>query len=577
MKLLKVQISSGFRSLPPGFKLEFHKSGLEDTQIEPICMVGLNGSGKSNTLELISELFFYLERYANASDEDDLHELEQEEEERFSSGANAMGLALEMEYILNREAFHIARQTHRDSLSAYLNGISTPHIRIIKPGFKRPQFLYAEQGSSDEKFEPLIQELWKQVMPLRIIGYSSGQNELISNPYIKMDQHYFDSFEKRLRAEAKGKFQEKLDINRMFFMDYDSNKLTVLANYLIPNEKTDALKNLNKALKIDRLIQFSITIKLNAYNNEPIKLPAEVSRVIDDLKECATTWQDAKTGVKMRGEKAREIYMHFWVNEATRTAFQRRFRDAFKLYKDLYNLRLLNIYTLPTSIRKMVREAGAGTNLSALIPRPEESKIVFSIEDIAFKKKNTEEKVFYRQLSDGEHQLLHVLGLVVLMSEPGTLFLLDEPETHFNPEWRSKFVTFLNDCTTERVEKGRLKRRANEQEFLLTTHSPFVISDCKRHNVFVFSRLPGKREVKYRHPKEETFGASIINILDDCFDHSSLVAHMSAEKIRQAAKKKTIKGLDQSLSEFGDSPLRNRLILMKLNQLLFEQENQEKA
>ena len=32
------------------------------------------------------------------------------------------------------------------------------------------------------------------------------------------------------------------------------------------------------------------------------------------------------------------------------------------------------------------------------------------------------------------------------MDKLGTLFLFDEPETHFNPDWRSKFVSIINDA-----------------------------------------------------------------------------------------------------------------------------------
>ena len=62
MKIRHFTINSPFRSLPSPFILQFRQNNYyPDDNKEPICMVGLNGSGKSNSLELLSELFYYLE------------------------------------------------------------------------------------------------------------------------------------------------------------------------------------------------------------------------------------------------------------------------------------------------------------------------------------------------------------------------------------------------------------------------------------------------------------------------------------------------------------------------------------
>jgi len=66
-------------------------------------------------------------------------------------------------------------------------------------------------------------------------------------------------------------------------------------------------------------------------------------------------------------------------------------------------------------------------NLSDLLPKVAADEKVFHVGSICLKKKG--KKVYYKQLSDGEHQLLHITGALMLMEDPGTLFLLDEPET----------------------------------------------------------------------------------------------------------------------------------------------------
>ncbi|MCL1446541.1 AAA family ATPase, partial [Klebsiella quasipneumoniae] len=65
---------------------------------------------------------------------------------------------------------------------------------------------------------------------------------------------------------------------------------------------------------------------------------------------------------------------------------------------------------------------------------------------VRFTKQGVEEPMMLKELSDGEHQLLHSLGLCLLFRETNSLFLLDEPETHFNPHWRASFITRMRQC-----------------------------------------------------------------------------------------------------------------------------------
>src|SRR5258707_5516104 len=92
-----------------------------------------------------------------------------------------------------------------------------------------------------------------------------------------------------------------------------------------------------------------------------------------------------------------------------------------------------------------------------------------------FTKQGVEKPMLLKELSDGEHQLLHSLGLCLLFRNTNSLFLLDEPETHFDPDWRASFITRLRQCLPPTANVG--------QEMLITTHAPFLISDSKPDKV----------------------------------------------------------------------------------------------
>ena len=62
MKLISLKIRSDFRSLKNGFEINFHSLNDEDfSQFHPFCFAGLNGSGKSNVLEALAEIFYFLD------------------------------------------------------------------------------------------------------------------------------------------------------------------------------------------------------------------------------------------------------------------------------------------------------------------------------------------------------------------------------------------------------------------------------------------------------------------------------------------------------------------------------------
>jgi restriction system-associated AAA family ATPase len=131
------------------------------------------------------------------------------------------------------------------------------------------------------------------------------------------------------------------------------------------------------------------------------------------------------------------------------------------------------------------------------------------IKNFYFTKQGVEKPMLLKELSDGEHQLLHSLGLCLLFRETNSLFLLDEPETHFNPDWRANFISRLRQCLPGDGEYA--------QEMLITTHTPFLISDSKPDKVLVFAKDKASGKVSISHPPYNTLGASINKITMSTF------------------------------------------------------------
>lgn len=115
------------------------------------------------------------------------------------------------------------------------------------------------------------------------------------------------------------------------------------------------------------------------------------------------------------------------------------------------------------------------------------------------------EKVFpFEQLSEGEKQLLAVVGAVRLTNRPDNLLLLDEPDTHLNPQWSWDYT----DMLTKALKSDQQLRST----VLMATHDPVMISGLTREQVLL-AKSPDHTNPKFEHPVRNPRGQGIANLL----------------------------------------------------------------
>jgi restriction system-associated AAA family ATPase len=509
MKINRIKILSPFRGLKPLYEVVFNNLPNQD-RIEPLCFVGLNGSGKSNVLEVISECFYYLEAYSE--------ERSKKELERYKT---SFGFDMEFEMDPSFQDLNISWE----KLKGFTwSGTGNIKIRFLKEQNELPKMMFPDAKDPIE-----INERENFILPNRIVAYSSGMNELISNPFVKIDFFYLE----KIREQSKGLDTYRPQLNRMFLMDYEANKIITACTQIY--KKDNNIDILNKEINIKDIHSFSIYFKTLRYNYQPLLLPSSVTLIIEKLLKCATTSEVIDAG------KGKKYKLGFRIDENSRKAFFDNWDTAYDLFRDLYQLRLLNMFLIPDYQMKKARDIEHGKNLSAWLPKTSPVNQIFFMDDICFAG-DSGEKIIYKHLSDGEHQLLHSLSGLMLLETRNSIFILDEPDTHFNPEWRSRFISLLNDV---------LKIKIKEQLVFVTSHSPFVVSDCKSENVFFF-----KKNEETRTAKEidfNTYGASIDNILKNFFGSKHLISEYSYEKLKKVVEDGTIEELREAVEEFGES------------------------
>jgi len=156
-----------------------------------------------------------------------------------------------------------------------------------------------------------------------------------------------------------------------------------------------------------------------------------------------------------------------------------------------------------------------------------------------------------------------------MLSFPNALFLLDEPESHFNPQWRVKFLSRILDLPTN----GGLRRdtsNAAQQDCLLTTHAPFVPSDMPRNKIFIFEKEGGKAVV--RHPDIETYGTTFDTIIEECFGVRPPISRASLREIESLMQSDNAEEIKEGMSRLGPS-VEKAFLADRLQQLTDKSEN----
>jgi predicted ATPase len=130
------------------------------------------------------------------------------------------------------------------------------------------------------------------------------------------------------------------------------------------------------------------------------------------------------------------------------------------------------------------------------------------LEEVRIRVRRTDgEQMTFTELSEGEQQLLTVLGLIAFTGEDESLFLLDEPDTHINPKWASEYVRDTSDILAE----------ADGTHVLMATHDPIIVGEVEREDILLFELEDpeggGSQRVRIHTPVEAPQGLGVEGVL----------------------------------------------------------------
>jgi ABC-type transport system involved in cytochrome c biogenesis ATPase subunit len=327
-----------------------------------------------------------------------------------------------------------------------------------------------------------------EYLPRYVFGYYSGE----SLRMFEVFRQYLEAYDKKLRnGEDPGP-------KRLFYAMPVHSQFVLLAFLLQQSEVVRAFLDDHLGLDPDEGVQSVLFVlrqppwKSKATDGDPRFWNAR--GVVRDFLSRLYDIALAPIGVRRR------VSTSIW-NEKT-------LQFKYLYVKDIAALRRL-----------------VGKQTSAQFFRDLESTYVSELIEevrIRVRLKKNDGSVTFRELSEGEQQLLTVLGLLRFTSEDESLFLLDEPDTHLNPRWSVDYISYLKKF----IANGT--KQEETSHVLLTTHNPLAIAELDRGQVQILRmhKQDGHRQIVACYPEMAPRGMGYAAIVtSDMFGIASSLDH----------------------------------------------------
>lgn len=177
---------------------------------------------------------------------------------------------------------------------------------------------------------------------------------------------------------------------------------------------------------------------------------------------------------------------------------------------------------------------------------------------ITVQHKDCQGNISFDQLSEGELQLLTVLGLMRITSQDHCLFLLDEPDTHLNPIWKLRYFEEIESV----IKRDAGQTLLGDSQIIVTTHDPMMVGSLRREQVRILRKENGHLVVEM--PDQNPQGMGVAGLLkSELFGLRSTVDSETLRRLdrrnylfsigehRTQAENKELKRLSDELSDLG--------------------------
>lgn len=301
--------------------------------------------------------------------------------------------------------------------------------------------------------KPLTSEFTKNIdnyLPSHVFIYYSGTSERLANLYIAHQRRYYEEIIKE--SAKRGKFDS---IRRIFLAQNIHANFALIAFYLFRDQEEETIKFLKEELKIVDFGSALFVLKEPEWaksrkNNTDEFWGATglVRRLLEDLYlfSMAPISHQARNDVSYKkSETQNRLYLFIKDKVTFQELVDLKYNNKIELFNALESIQISDL-----------------------------------LHDVRIKvqKENVDGELSMAELSEGEKQLLTVLGLLKFTKDDESLILLDEPDTHLNPMWKWKYLDYLD----------KVVKRKNNSQIIFCSHDPLVIGNMTKSQIQLFKK-----------------------------------------------------------------------------------------
>lgn len=304
-----------------------------------------------------------------------------------------------------------------------------------------------------------------EALPSQIIGYYSGENKRVRALVAKHIKREESSKRRRYSKGDINGFEPK----RLFFAENRHSMLVLTTLLLYQNHPTYG-GSIRKVLRD--------VVKIGKWDRIEVRFRNPSFAKMGKLQEQRQTLNDYFE-LLLQGELPEGVNIFWGIRGEVEKLLRLLLNDAliherkFSIKKAEWGTKeYFELATIPTDgefKELLFREFPTPMSFLNTLEECYVLNMVDKI-DVILQKAGDSTFYPYLHLSEGEQQYLTVMGLIALSHsrQDETLFLLDEPDTHINPQWQRSYI--------EQIEKlCDSKEDRKSKAFFISTHSPLLV------------------------------------------------------------------------------------------------------
>jgi predicted ATPase len=404
---------------------------------EPLItlLIGQNGLGKSNLLEAITSIM----RQLDLADH----------ESHLTEKTDRFFFDFEITYSNNNNLLEIVAKN------------SLLQIYVSLPDTEKSQISFSNFKSNKSR----------GYFPDNVIVYYSGENKRIKNLF----ERHIEKRENSLKRSSLT--TESPTLGRLFYIEENYGEILFFVLWVAKN--LEVYKGFIKDLFTEFSgIEMESAVSLTLCN--PSFYNYNKHHGVEYLEENGYSYSPIWN---LNGEV--ELFVRILYNNQMGIAAPTMYRDKEEISeKNKDEFIILDKLNFDELASTLLDNFGSLLKIFDVLEAANRLGIIFKI-NASLNKNGASIQHDFSELSEGEQQLLTIMGLLIITGNSNTLYLMDEPDTHLNPRWQRDYAYLLKKFD---IINGN-------SQIIVSTHSPLIVQSAEEADIFLFKKKFDKIEI----------------------------------------------------------------------------------